>query len=92
MCVFIFIFILFFLMPICTFARTICGTVTDELNNPFKDILTECGEFSFAGLDQAESVLKSKIFENQSGQERKISIRIQGSCGGALINFIQAAK
>ena len=21
-------------MPICTFARTICGTVTDELNNP----------------------------------------------------------
>lgn len=32
MCVFI--FILFFLMPICTFARTICGTVTDELNNP----------------------------------------------------------
>ena len=65
---------------------------TDAQNQPLKEILTEYGEFSFVEFNKTESALKSKIFENQSGQERKISIRIQGSCGGALINFIQAAK
>ena len=65
---------------------------TDAQNQLLKEILTEYGEFSFVEFNKTESALKSKIFENQSGQERKISIRIQGSCGGALINFIQAAK
>ena len=65
---------------------------TDESNQPLTEVLTEVGEFRFVKFDKNDFALKSKIFENQSGQERKISIRIQGSSGGALINFIQAAK
>ena len=65
---------------------------TDAQNQPLKEILTEYGEFSFVEFNKTESALKSKIFENQSGQERKISIMLGHPACNAIINFIQAAK
>ena len=65
---------------------------TDESNQPLTEVLTEAGEFRFVKFDKDDFALKCKIFENQSGQERKISIRMQASYGTAVLNFIQAAK
>ena len=65
---------------------------TDELNQQLREVLTEHGEFRYIKIGEKEFALKCKIFENQSGQERKISIFMGGPAHSAILNFIQAAK